>query len=289
MKIAVVGTGYVGLVTGTCFADSGNEVTCVDINKAKVDALNRGEIPIYEPGLAELVEHNVEAKRLTFTTDLAAAVKPAEVVYLAVGTPQGADGGGESLGTLERRRIARSPPAYGRSSGHEEHRAGRHLRANHQHAPRVHRPRLRRGEQPRVPQRGRRDRRLHEARSRGGRRASAGSGRHSAPALPAVPANRKAVPLDVARERRDDEVRRQRPAIDENQLHQRDGEPLRADGGRHQRRPSRHRARQPHWLRVSLPRRRLRRQLFPERRPRLGGDGGAARVGADDPAGRRRL
>ncbi len=71
MKIAVVGTGYVGLVTGTCFADSGNDVTCVDIDKAKIDALNRGEIPIYEPGLAELVEHNVEAKRLTFTTDLA--------------------------------------------------------------------------------------------------------------------------------------------------------------------------------------------------------------------------
>ena len=92
MKIAVVGTGYVGLVTGTCFADSGNEVTCVDINKAKVDALNRGEIPIYEPGLAELVEHNVDAQRLKFTTDLAAAVKPADVVYLAVGTPQGADG-----------------------------------------------------------------------------------------------------------------------------------------------------------------------------------------------------
>ncbi len=92
MEIAVVGTGYVGLVTGTCFADSGNEVTCVDINKAKIDALNRGEIPIYEPGLAELVEHNVEAKRLTFTTDLAAAVKPADIVYLAVGTPQGDDG-----------------------------------------------------------------------------------------------------------------------------------------------------------------------------------------------------
>jgi UDPglucose 6-dehydrogenase len=92
MKIAVVGTGYVGLVTGTCFADSGNEVTCIDINKAKIDALNRGEIPIYEPGLAELVEHNVEAKRLEFTTDLAAAVKPAEIVYLAVGTPQGNDG-----------------------------------------------------------------------------------------------------------------------------------------------------------------------------------------------------
>jgi UDPglucose 6-dehydrogenase len=92
MKIAVVGTGYVGLVTGTCFADSGNEVTCIDINKAKIDALNRGEIPIYEPGLAELVQHNVQAQRLHFTTDLAAAVKPADIVYLAVGTPQGSDG-----------------------------------------------------------------------------------------------------------------------------------------------------------------------------------------------------
>src|SRR3954469_19409685 len=92
MKIAVVGTGYVGLVTGTCFADSGNVVTCIDINKAKIDALNRGEVPIYEPGLAELVQHNVEAQRLRFTTDLAAAVKPADIVYLAVGTPQGSDG-----------------------------------------------------------------------------------------------------------------------------------------------------------------------------------------------------
>jgi len=92
MKIAVVGAGYVGLVTGTCFADSGNEVTCIDINKAKIDALNRGEIPIYEPGLAELVEHNVDAQRLRFTTDLAAAVRPADIVYLAVGTPQASDG-----------------------------------------------------------------------------------------------------------------------------------------------------------------------------------------------------
>src|SRR6478735_5219825 len=92
MQIAIVGTGYVGLVTGTCFADSGNDVTCVDNNAAKVEALNRGEIPIYEPGLAEMVEHNVEAERLFFTTDLPAAVKTAEIVYLAVGTPQGQDG-----------------------------------------------------------------------------------------------------------------------------------------------------------------------------------------------------
>ncbi|NOZ39915.1 MAG: UDP-glucose/GDP-mannose dehydrogenase family protein [Planctomycetes bacterium] len=92
MKIAVIGTGYVGLVTGTCFADSGNEITCVDIDAEKVAALSRGEVPIYEPGLEEMVQYNHSAGRLVFTTDLAAAVKPAEVVYLAVGTPQGDDG-----------------------------------------------------------------------------------------------------------------------------------------------------------------------------------------------------
>ena len=74
MKIAVIGTGYVGLVTGTCFADSGNDVTCVDIDRTKIDRLKRGEIPIYEPGLEEMVRDNQAAERLTFTTDLAAAV-----------------------------------------------------------------------------------------------------------------------------------------------------------------------------------------------------------------------
>ncbi len=92
MKIAVIGTGYVGLVTGTCFADSGNDITCVDIDAEKVAALTRGEVPIYEPGLEEMVTYNISAGRLSFTTDLAAAVKPAEVIYLAVGTPQGDDG-----------------------------------------------------------------------------------------------------------------------------------------------------------------------------------------------------
>jgi UDPglucose 6-dehydrogenase len=92
MKIAVIGTGYVGLVTGTCFADSGNDVTCVDIDRAKIDRLKAGEIPIYEPGLEEMVRDNQAAERLSFTTELTAAVAPAEVVYLAVGTPQADDG-----------------------------------------------------------------------------------------------------------------------------------------------------------------------------------------------------
>jgi UDPglucose 6-dehydrogenase len=92
MRIGVVGTGYVGLVTGTCFADSGNTVICLDINADKVARLKRGEIPIYEPGLEELVERNSRAGRLQFTTDTAAAIRDAEVVFLAVGTPPSADG-----------------------------------------------------------------------------------------------------------------------------------------------------------------------------------------------------
>src|SRR5213082_3403871 len=87
MKIAIIGTGYVGLVTGTCLADSGNDVTCVDIDQAKIERLEQGDIPIYEPGLSELVVRNTSAGRLKFTTNTAAAVKPAKLVYLAVGTP----------------------------------------------------------------------------------------------------------------------------------------------------------------------------------------------------------
>lgn len=98
MKIAVIGTGYVGLVTGTCFAESGNEVTCVDINASKVERLQRGDIPIYEPGLEELVLRNVEHGRLTFTTDTASAVKGAMLVYLAVGTPSADDGSADLSG-----------------------------------------------------------------------------------------------------------------------------------------------------------------------------------------------
>ncbi|MEN6407593.1 MAG: UDP-glucose/GDP-mannose dehydrogenase family protein [Thermoguttaceae bacterium] len=92
MKIAVVGTGYVGLVTGTCLAETGNDVTCVDCDRKKIEILNRGHIPIYEPGLAELVARNVAAGRIRFTTDLPLAAKKAQLLFLAVGTPPGDDG-----------------------------------------------------------------------------------------------------------------------------------------------------------------------------------------------------
>lgn len=92
MKVCVVGTGYVGLVAGTCIAESGNDVICVDIDAGKVERLRAGEVPIYEPGLEELVKRNTAEGRLTFTTDLDEAVHASLVCFIAVGTPQGGDG-----------------------------------------------------------------------------------------------------------------------------------------------------------------------------------------------------
>ena len=92
MKIAVIGTGYVGLVTGTCFAETGNHVTCVDIDQRKVDALRAGTVPIYEPHLDVLFERNVKAGRLLFTTELAEAIETAQIIFLALPTPPGEDG-----------------------------------------------------------------------------------------------------------------------------------------------------------------------------------------------------
>ena len=99
MRLTVVGTGYVGLVAGACFADAGNHVICVDCDARKIDKLRRGEIPIYEPGLAEMAVRNRKAGRLEFSTDLAAAVKKSLLVFIAVGTPS-TDGGSADLSAV---------------------------------------------------------------------------------------------------------------------------------------------------------------------------------------------
>ena len=109
MNIAIIGTGYVGLVSGTCFAEMGVDVTCVDVNKEKIDGLLNGEMPIYEPGLKELVLKNQKADRLHFTTDLTSCLDEVEVVFCAVGTPPDEDGSADLKYVLE---VARTVGKY---------------------------------------------------------------------------------------------------------------------------------------------------------------------------------
>ena len=101
MNIAIVGTGYVGLVSGTCFSEMGVNVTCVDVNQEKIDKLKQGIIPIYEPGLEDMVHKNVKAGRLHFTTDLVSVLDDVEVVFSAVGTPPDEDGSADLKYVLE--------------------------------------------------------------------------------------------------------------------------------------------------------------------------------------------
>jgi UDPglucose 6-dehydrogenase len=113
MRISILGTGYVGLVAGTCFADSGNDVICLDVDEAKVALLRGGQIPIYEPGLEELVRKNVREQRLSFSTDTAAAVSASEVVFIAVGTPAGEAGDADLSNVLQAaRQIGAALRAY---------------------------------------------------------------------------------------------------------------------------------------------------------------------------------
>jgi UDPglucose 6-dehydrogenase len=113
MKIAVIGTGYVGLVAGACFAESGNDVVCVDKDGAKIRTLRAGKMPIYEPGLEELVRRNRHENRLTFTTTLPKAVRSSILVFIAVGTPQGEDGAADVQHVLDvAREVARAMNGY---------------------------------------------------------------------------------------------------------------------------------------------------------------------------------
>jgi UDPglucose 6-dehydrogenase len=113
MKIAVIGTGYVGLVAGACFAENGNDVICVDNDEAKLRVLRRGKVPIFEPGLEELVSRNRARKRLTFTSQIGTAVRASSIIFIAVGTPQGEDGAADLQHVLGvAREIARTMNGY---------------------------------------------------------------------------------------------------------------------------------------------------------------------------------
>ena len=138
-NICVIGVGYVGLVTGACFADLGNRVSALDINEERIEHLRQGIMPIYEPGLEEMVRRNVGAGRLSFTTSYAEALQDAEFVFIAVGTPSGVDGEAD----LQYVRMAAEAIAehHGPPADHhqQEHRARRHRRLGGRHRPR-HQP-----------------------------------------------------------------------------------------------------------------------------------------------------
>src|SRR5438067_5806874 len=114
MRVAMIGTGYVGLVSGACIADFGHQVTCVDKDPSKIAALDAGEIPIFEPGLSDLVCSNVRQQRLSFTTGLAEAVRAADAVFIAVGTPSRRGDGHADLSSVYEaaREIARALDGY---------------------------------------------------------------------------------------------------------------------------------------------------------------------------------
>ena len=114
MKIAMIGTGYVGLVSGTCFAEFGINVTCVDIDKDKIKRLKKGEVPIYEPGLEDLLERQIKSGRINFTTDLKSAVADADAVFIAVGTPPRVEDGHADLTYVHEaaRQVAQAMTGY---------------------------------------------------------------------------------------------------------------------------------------------------------------------------------
>ncbi len=126
MRVCIFGTGYVGLVTGTCLAEVGHDVVCVDVDAAKVEGLNRGVIPIYEPGLTPMVQANHAAGRLRFTTDAAAGVAHGDVIFIAVGTPPDEDGSADLQVRAGGRPHHRPAPAVAGGGGRQIHGAGRY-------------------------------------------------------------------------------------------------------------------------------------------------------------------
>ncbi len=127
-QICVVGVGYVGIVTAACFADLGNRVIALDINEAKIEGLKRGEMPIYEPGLKELIDRNVRSNRLTFTTSYEEGLDGSEFVFIAVGTPSGVDGEADLRYVAAAAALHRYDDERPSDRSEQVYRAGRHRR-----------------------------------------------------------------------------------------------------------------------------------------------------------------
>ncbi len=247
MKIAMIGTGYVGLVSGVCFSDFGHEVVCVDKDPRKIELLTAGKVPIYEPGLDVLMAKNVAAGRLSFTGDLTAAVDGADAVFIAVGTPTRRGDGHADLTYVmaAAEEIGRALTGYAVVVTKSTVPVGTNAEVARSDRKAVPDGRFRRRLEPRIPARRRRDRRFHAARP-GRRRRHVGArrrsdGRSLPPALPA----RFPDPLHRSRDRRDDQVRGQRLPRHQDHLHQRDRPAVREGRRRREAGVARHGPRQP--------------------------------------------
>ena len=243
MKIAVIGTGYVGLVQGTCLAESGNDVVCVDKVAAKIEGLKQGKIPIYEPGLSELVHRNLRDGRLAFTTDLRAGDRRGRDRLHRRGDASGRSDGGADLSGVWAvgRQIAanlRTPKIVVVKStvpvGTNAELARQMAEATEVPFDVASNPEFLK-EGAAIDDFNKPDRVVV-----GVRRPEVAE--RLARAVCPVPPHRPAVPGHDARKRRDDQVRRQLPARHQDQLHQRDGQPVRGLRRRHQRRAAGHRA-----------------------------------------------
>ena len=288
MRVTVFGTGYVGLVTGTCLAEVGHQVVCVDIDAAKVDGLNRGVIPIYEPGLEAMVLANHGAGRLSFTTDAAAAIAHGEVIFIAVGTPPDEDGSADLQYVLT---VART------IGGHLGRRA---VIVNKSTVPVGTADKVRAAIAAELAARGtdiafevvsnpeflkegdavkdcmRPDRIVI------GTDSAAGAGDDEAP-VRAVQPQPRAHRRHGRALGRADQVRGERDAGDQDQFHERNGQHRRTRRRRYRDGPPRHRFRSAHRLFLHLPRRRLWRLVFPQGRAGAGAHGAAARLPRADP------
>jgi hypothetical protein len=274
MKITIIGTGYVGLVTGACLAELGNDVFCLDVDQRKIDLLNNGGIPIHEPGLEEVVARNRAAGRLHFSTDVAASVAHGQLQFIAVGTPPDEDGSADLQYVLAAARsIGRHMDGFkvivDKSTvpvGTADRVAAAIRRAvGARRADRLHR-RL----EPGIPERGRRRRGLHAPgphrhRPRRHPERPARARAHEA-AVRAVQPQPRAHLLDGRALGRVHQVRRQRHAGDPHLVHERTGQPGRQGGRRHRSGAPRHRLRPAHRPQLPVRRRRLRRLLLPEGR-----------------------
>ena len=278
-RIAVIGSGYVGLTTGACLASLGHEVVCADIDAAKVDRLRRGEVDILEPGLPELVVENLAAGRLDFVVGARAAVAraggdPVEVVFLCVPTPMGEGGAADLRCGARRRRGGPPPAAVGLRRREQVDGAGRHGAGD---ASPARAPRHRGGEQPRVPARGHGGARLpapgpHRRRGRRPGRRRAGRG--------ALLQARRADGAHRRGQRRDGQVRGQLLPRDEALLRQRPRRAVRRAGRRRRRRHRGHGLRPPDRAGVPAAGPGLGRILPAQGHPRAAAGGGCGRVGA---------